>query len=153
MRIWNAWLKCATRGSLQIQDAKITQKIVTCAPSHNFVGLYLRNDGMYCRYMPLLRRYSPTKFFHLQCIYQQSKKKLVKHHLLHMSSQPMVNFGQLTAEIGWRVWGTQQISTGCASSLRYCTDVAQQQSTKFCMMFGCLLGWYTTLCHKKTRKV
>jgi len=33
----------------------------------------------------------------------------------------MVNFGLLTAEICWRVWGTQQISTGFTSGQRYCT--------------------------------
>jgi len=27
------------RGSLKIQDAKVTQKIAICAPPHNFVGL------------------------------------------------------------------------------------------------------------------
>jgi len=31
----------------------------------------------------------------------------------------MVNFGPLTAEIGWRVWDTQQISTDFAFWLRY----------------------------------
>jgi len=39
VRISNACLKCAACGSLKIQDAKI----VICTPSHNFVGLYLRN--------------------------------------------------------------------------------------------------------------
>ena len=43
VRIYNAGLKCAARGSLQIQDAKAD----ILAPSHNFVGLYLRNWGMY----------------------------------------------------------------------------------------------------------
>jgi len=43
VRIYNAGLKRAARGSLEIQDAKIRQKIAICAPSHNFVGLYLRN--------------------------------------------------------------------------------------------------------------
>jgi len=43
VRIQNAGLKCAAHGSLEIQDAKMTQKIAICAPSHNFVGLYLRN--------------------------------------------------------------------------------------------------------------
>jgi len=33
----------------------------------------------------------------------------------------MAKFGQLAAEICWRVWGTQQISTGFASWRRYCT--------------------------------
>jgi len=42
----------------------------------------------------------------------------------------MLNFGVLTTEIGWRVWATQQISTGFASCLRYCIDVAQRRSTK-----------------------
>jgi len=43
VRIQNAGLKCAARGSLEIQDAKITHKIDTWAPSHNFVVLCLRN--------------------------------------------------------------------------------------------------------------
>jgi len=37
----------------------------------------------------------------------------------------------------------QQISTGFAPWLRYCSDVAQQKPTKLCTMFGRLLGWYT----------
>jgi len=43
VRIWNARLKSAARGSMEMQDVKIAQKIAICAPSHNFVGLYLRN--------------------------------------------------------------------------------------------------------------
>ena len=42
----------------------------------------------------------------------------------------MVNFGPLAAEIGWRVWGPQQISTGFASSIRYCSDIAQRKSNQ-----------------------
>jgi len=42
VRIWNAGLKCAARGSLKIQDAKKSPKMAISAPSHNFVGLYLR---------------------------------------------------------------------------------------------------------------
>jgi len=42
VRIWNACLKCAVRGWLEIQDAKMTRKIAVCAPSHSFVELYLR---------------------------------------------------------------------------------------------------------------
>jgi len=42
------------------------QKIAICAPSHNFVGLYLRNEGTY----------------------RQSEKKLVEQqYLLQMSPQ------------------------------------------------------------------
>jgi len=43
MRIQNVGVKCAARGSLKIQDAKKRQKFAICAPSHKFVGLYLRN--------------------------------------------------------------------------------------------------------------
>jgi len=60
-----------------------------------------------------------------------------------MPNNIKLNFGSLTAEICWRVWGTLAISTGLASWLRYCTDVAQRRSTKLCRMCGRLLGWYT----------
>jgi len=43
VQIWNAGLKCAAQGSLEIHDAKMTQKITICAPLHNFVELCLRN--------------------------------------------------------------------------------------------------------------
>jgi len=43
VRISDAGLKCAARGSLKIQDAKKSPKIAICAPSHNFVGACLRN--------------------------------------------------------------------------------------------------------------
>jgi len=43
VRIYNAGLKCAARGSLKIQNAKNRQKIAICAPTLKFVGLYLRN--------------------------------------------------------------------------------------------------------------
>jgi len=43
VRIWNAGLKRAARRSLEMQDAKNRQKVAICAPSYNFVGLYLCN--------------------------------------------------------------------------------------------------------------
>jgi len=43
VRISNAGLKLAARGSLKTQDAKKSPKIVMWSPSHNFVGPYLRN--------------------------------------------------------------------------------------------------------------
>jgi len=44
VRIYNAGLKHAARGSLKIQDAKNRrQKVAIWAPSNNFVGLYLPN--------------------------------------------------------------------------------------------------------------
>jgi len=83
----------------------------------------------------------------------------ISSQLRHVSTirpRSIVNFGPLTAEICWWVWGTLQISTGFASWLRYCTDVAQRWSTKLCRMFRRLLRWYTiyafwgllpTFCH------
>jgi len=47
VRIYNAGLKRAARGSLKMQDAKKSPKIAIWAPSHNFVGLYLRYKGTY----------------------------------------------------------------------------------------------------------
>ena len=41
VRISDAGLKRAARGSLKTQDAKSRQKIAIWAPSYNFVGLYL----------------------------------------------------------------------------------------------------------------
>jgi len=38
-----AGLKCAAHGLLEIQDAKMMQKIAIWAPSHKFVWLYRRN--------------------------------------------------------------------------------------------------------------
>jgi len=43
VQISDAGLKRATRGSLEMQDAKKSPKIAIWAQSHNFVGLYLRN--------------------------------------------------------------------------------------------------------------
>ena len=55
----------------------------------------------------------------------------------------MINFGPLTADIGWRFGALQEISTSFTSWLRYCTDVAQRRSTKLRTMFGRLMGCYT----------
>jgi len=54
----------------------------------------------------------------------------------------MMNFGPLTAEIGWRVWGTPANFNGFASCLRYCSDVAHRRPTKLCTMFGRLQDGY-----------
>jgi len=36
----------------------------------------------------------------------------------------------------------QQISTGFASWLSYCSDIAHWRPTKLCAVLSCLLGWY-----------
>jgi len=70
-------------------------------------------------------------------------KKFLNCITSSICSHNMLNFDPLTAEICWRVWAPQQISTGFASLLRYCTDVAHRRSTELCTMFGRLLRWYT----------
>jgi len=56
-------------------------------------------------------------------------------------------YGELRSISGWDrlacLGAPLQISTGFASWLCYCTDVAQQRSTKLCTMFGRLLGCYS----------
>ena len=75
---------CGTRIA-ENAGPKKSPKIAIWAPSHNFVGLYLRNNGTY----------------------RQSEKKLVKqHYLLHTSPQYGELIGPLAAEIISLVWGT-----------------------------------------------
>jgi len=78
-------MKCAAHGSLEIQDAKMTQKIAISALSHNFVGLYLRTNA------------------HIDI-----GKNLLSSNTSSTCSRNMVNlnFGPLTAEIGSGVLGT-----------------------------------------------
>jgi len=61
-------------------------------PSHNFVGLYLRNWGTY----------------------RQSERNLLSSNTSPTCPYNIVNFGLLAAEIFSLVWGTQLISTGFA---------------------------------------
>jgi len=65
-----------------MQDAKNRQKVPICAPSYNFVGLYLRK-GMY----------------------RQSEKNLLSSNISSRYPHNMVNFGLLAAEIGPVIWG------------------------------------------------
>jgi len=72
---------------------KKSPKIAIWAPSHNFVGRYLRNKGAY----------------------RQSEKNLLSSNMSSRRSHNMVNFGPLTAEIGSGVWGTPAYFNGFAS--------------------------------------
>ena len=78
VRIYNAGLKCAAGGLLQIRDAKKSPKIAIWAPSHNYDGLYLRNYGTH----------------------RQSEKNLLSSNMSSTCPHNMVNFGLLAAEIG-----------------------------------------------------
>ena len=62
-----------------------TQKIATYAPSHNFLGLYLRID---------------------------IRKNFLNSSISCTCSDNMVNFGPLAAEIGLPVWGTPENFNG-----------------------------------------
>jgi len=74
---------------------------------------------------------------------RQSKKNLLNNNISFTCPHNMVNFGQLTVESGWRVWGTRANFEGFASWLRYCTDVAQRRSIK---LRTCLaVSWAGTL--------
>jgi len=58
-------------------------------PSHKFLGLYLRNYGIY-----------------RQLEKRQSEKNLLNSNTSSTCPDNMVNFGPLAAEIGLPVWGT-----------------------------------------------
>jgi len=60
------------------------KKFTIWAPSHNFVGLYVRNSGTY----------------------RQLEKNLLNGNVSPTCPHKMVNFGPLALEICWRVWGT-----------------------------------------------
>jgi len=111
---------CCTRLT-EIQDAKMTQK----SPS--------------AHHRTTLSGY----IFATKACMDNRKKNLLNSNMSSTCPHNMANFGPLTAETGWWIWGTQQISTGFTSCLCYCSDVAQRKSTKLCTMFGHLLGWYT----------
>ena len=67
-----------------MQDPKKLPKIAIWAPSHNFVGLYLRNQGTY----------------------RQLEKNLLSSNMSSRCLHNMVNNGPLTAETSPVVWGT-----------------------------------------------
>ena len=62
----------------------MTQNIAIWAPSHKFVGLYLRNYGMY----------------------RQSEKNLLSSNISSTCPHNMLNFGPQAAETVSLVWGT-----------------------------------------------
>ena len=83
VRISNACLKCAARGSLKIHDAKMTQKnrhLDTISQIYRAVSSQLR---------------------HISTI----GKILLSSNISSTCPHNMVNFGSLTAETDWRVWG------------------------------------------------
>ena len=92
-----------------MQDPKNRQKI-----------RHLRTIAQLCRAISLQLRHIST-----------IGKKLLNSNVSSTCTYNMVNFGSLAAEICWRVWGTQQISTGFASWQRYCTDSSSGRQANF----------------------
>jgi len=74
--------------------------------------------------------------------YINNRKKWLNSSMSSTCLNNMANFGPLTVEICWQVWGTPANFNGFASCLRYCSDVAHRRPTKLCTLFGRLLGWY-----------
>ena len=70
-------------------------------------------------------------------------KNLLNSNTSSTCPHNMANFDSLMAEIGLPVWAPQEILTGFASWLRYCSEVAHRRPTKLCTIFCRLLGWYT----------
>jgi len=90
-----------------MQDAKNGHKFDVWAPSHNFVGLYLRNEGTYRR----------------------SAKTLLNSNISPTCPHNMVNFGSLAAKIISLVWGTPANFNGfrvlAAFTARHCSSERQ----------------------------
>ena len=126
VRIQNAGLKCAVRGSLQIQDAK-----------NRHLGT-----------IPQVCWAISSQLRHVSTI----GKNLVSINMSSTCPHNMVNFGPLRLRSVGEFGAPLQISTGFVFCLRYCSDVAHQRPTKLCTMFGRLLDWYTIyrVRHKKT---
>ena len=123
VRIYNAGLKCAARGSPKIQHANITQ------------NCRLRTVAQICRAIS-------SKLKHVSTI----GKNTLNSNISSASSYNMVNFVPLTAAIGWGVRGTRANFNGFLTSwLHYCTNVAEWKSTRLRTMFSRLLRWYTSL--------
>jgi len=77
-------------------------------------------------------------------MYRQSEEKLVKHQYRLQTFHNMVNFGPLTAEIGWRVWGTpskfQRVSRlGCVTAATSLTGGQPNLARCLAVSWACAL--------------
>ena len=106
LRIYNAGLKCAARGSLKTQDAKIC---------------HLSTIAQLCQAISSQRKHVLT-----------IREKLAKQQYLSIFSTYRHNmlFGPLTAESGWRVWGTPANFNGFHVLASLFSRFDQQHSTE-----------------------
>ena len=77
---------CCKRLAGNTGRKKWCKKIAIWAPSHNFVGLY--------------------DIFAIKACIDNRKKNLLSSNISSRCPYNIVNFGPLTADIDWRVWGT-----------------------------------------------
>ena len=76
-------------------------------------------------------------------MYRQSEKNLLNSNISSRCPHNVVNFGPLTAEIVGEFGAPQQIWTGFASLLRWCTDIAHRSQPNLAQ---CLtISWAGTL--------
>ena len=112
VRIQNAGLKCAARGSLEMQDPKNRQK-----------G-HLGSITQLCRAIS-------SQLRHISTI----GKKLLSNNMSPIRPYNMVNFGPLAAEIVSLVWGISANFNGfrvLAALLHRCTALWQWALAKLC---------------------
>ena len=64
-------------------------------------------------------------------MYRQSEKNLLSSNTSSTCPDNMVNFGLLTAEICWRVWGTPTNFNGFCVLQRYCTVSSSGRQPNF----------------------
>ena len=122
LRIWNACLKCAAHGSLDIHDTKNTQK----SPSAHH-----------------RTRLSGYIFTTKACIHNRKKLHLVNSNISSTCLHNMVNFSLLTAEISWRVWGTPADFNGFRVLASLLQRRRSTEANQTYTIFDRLLGWYT----------
>ena len=108
VRIWDAGLKPAARGSLKTQDATKVAK-----------NRHLGTIAQLCRAISLQLRHVSTI----------GKKNLLSTNMSSTCPHNMVNL--LAAEIDPVVWGTLQISTGFVSWQHYCTSSSSERQPNF----------------------
>jgi len=88
MQVWN--MLHVVRWKYRTQNDAKNRHLGTIPPYHHFVGLHLRNWG----------------------IYRQSEKNLLSSNISSTCSHNIVNFGLLAAEIFSGVWGTPATFNG-----------------------------------------
>jgi len=96
------------------------KKIAICTPLHNFAWHFFATKA---------------------CI--NYRKSLLNSNISSRCPDNMANFGPLMAEICWRVSGIAANFSGFHVLALLLSWRSLSQPTKLCMIFGCLLGWYT----------